>query len=69
MHEIQYPPTYVMYCVCAGAADPGGPGGPGPPLKLEIYLVKFLEKDIISFFYLLRPPLEKNHSSAPVNVH
>ena len=48
-----------------GAADPGGPGGPGPPLKLEIYLVIFLEKDRISFFFLLGPPLEKNRSSAP----
>ena len=42
-------------------------GGPGPPLKLEIYLVKFLEKDRISFFFLLGPPLEKDHSSAPDN--
>ena len=49
----------------SGAADPGGPGGPGPPLKLEIYIVNFLEKDRISFFFLLGPPLEKNRSSAP----
>ena len=53
----------------SGAADPGGPGGPGPPLKLEIYLVKFLEKDRISFFFLLGPPLEKNRSSAPVHTY
>ena len=49
----------------AGAADPGGPGGPGPPLKLEIYFVKFLEKEKFSFFFLLGPPLEKDRSSAP----
>ena len=42
-----------------------GPRGPGPPLKLEIYIVNFLEKDRISFFFLLGPPLEKNRSSAP----
>ena len=54
--------------VCAGAADPGGPGGPGPPLKLEIYIVNFLEKDRISFFFLLGPPLEKDRSSAPADI-
>ena len=52
----------------AGAADPGGPEEPGPPLKLEIYLVKFLEKEKFSFFFLLGPPLEKNRSSAPEDV-
>ena len=45
---------------------PRGPGGHGPPLKLEIYLVKFLEKEKFSFFLLLGPPLEKNRSLAPV---
>ena len=59
----------IVYMTNAGAADQGGPGGPGPPLKLEIYLVKFLEKDRISFFFLLGPPLEKNCSSAPVCNH
>ena len=39
-------------------------GGHEPPLKLEIHLVIFLEKDKISFFFLL----EKNHSSAPDNM-
>ena len=41
--------------------------GHRPLLKLEIYIVNFLEKDRISFFFLLGPPLEKNRSSAPVN--
>ena len=60
-----YDKLRVITKLLPGAADPGGPGGPGPPLKLEIYLVKFLEKDRISFFFLLGPPLEKNRSSAP----
>ena len=60
--EVTFPGKYYIY---TGAADPGGPGGPGPPLKLEIYIVNFLEKDRISFFFLLGPPLEKNRSSAP----
>ena len=44
-----------------------GRGPRGPPLKLAIYLVKFLEKLKISIFLLLGPPLEKNRSWAPVH--
>ena len=42
-------------------------GPRGAPLKLAIYLVKFLEKLKISIFLLLGPPLEKNRSWAPVH--
>ena len=55
-----------MYvCQSTGAGEPGGSGGVGPLLELEIYLVKFLEKEKFSFFFLLGPPLEKDRFSAP----
>ena len=53
---------------CSGAGEPGGSGGVGPPLKLEIYLVKFLKIRKKNFFFSIGPPLGKNRSPAPENV-
>ena len=55
-------PADKVFAVCTMAE---GSRTQGAHFKLEIYLVKFLGKDKISFFFLLGPPLEKNSSSAP----
>ena len=50
--------------VCRGRG-PRGARGARAPLKIGDLFSKILEKDIISFFFLLGPPLEKDRSSAP----
>ena len=46
-----------------------GAGGPGPPQKLRFYRVKIFKMRKISFSILVGPPLGKNRSQGPVNLH